>query len=167
MADAQPTIRNQRMYVRYQCEGSAEFRTGDAGKVGWGTVTDLALGGCYIETPSPAAQGLDIKLTLTVLKQAFEVEARVVVSNPMFGMGLMFISMTPEARMILRNVVAQLSGNAAAPEPQPRRSVKLNRESAVAIVQELVRHFAVNRTLTAPQFMTLIERFDSGEKSSS
>jgi len=48
----------RRSHVRYICDGGVEVRTEGSTTGFWGTLTDISLGGCYVQTfsPLPAAE---------------------------------------------------------------------------------------------------------------
>ena len=56
------------------------------------------MGGCYIETDSPFPENSGITLCLRADKVEVEVEGKVRVAHPGFGMGVEFASRTPEQR---------------------------------------------------------------------
>jgi CheY-like chemotaxis protein len=61
-------------------------------------LTDLSLGGCYVETASPFPERSGITLCLRAADIEVEAEGMVRVMHPEFGMGIEFASATPEQR---------------------------------------------------------------------
>jgi hypothetical protein len=61
-------------------------------------LTDLSLGGCYVETASPFPERSGITLCLKAADIEVEAEGMVRVMHPEFGMGIEFASATPEQR---------------------------------------------------------------------
>jgi CheY-like chemotaxis protein len=61
-------------------------------------LTDLSLGGCYVETESPFPEHSGIVLTLRVEDMEVQAEGMVRVMHPAFGMGIEFASRTQEQR---------------------------------------------------------------------
>jgi len=59
-------------------------------------LTDLSLGGCYVETESPFPERAGIVLCLKAEDMEVQVEGVVRVMHPGFGMGIEFASRTPE-----------------------------------------------------------------------
>ncbi len=150
-------VQERRLYPRFSCQGNAELRVAGASEVHWGTVTDVSLGGCYVETASQIPNDREVHLKLTIAGYTADVEGRVVVSHPLVGMAILFISMHAEARATLRNMIGVLSGGKPPAAPQPR-TVKLTPQSAIAVLQDISSHFKVNRTLTAQQFAEILDR---------
>jgi CheY-like chemotaxis protein len=61
-------------------------------------LTDLSLGGCYVETDSPFPEGALIDLCLRTDEMAVHTDGMVRVTHPGYGMGVEFPSRTPEQR---------------------------------------------------------------------
>ena len=101
---------DRRQHPRYHCEGKAEIRTSDSPAVLWGLVTDLSANGCYIELASPLPAGKSAQMTLTVLETTLNVEGRVAVVHPMFGMGVAFTACPAPERQKLELLLSVLEG---------------------------------------------------------
>lgn len=80
-----------------------------------GRVTDLGLGGCYVDAISPFPVGTEVQVRLASGKRTFQSEATVIYAIPGMGMGLAFSEMAPKQATILENWIAELNGEA---EPQ-------------------------------------------------
>jgi hypothetical protein len=61
-------------------------------------LTDLSLGGCYVETESPFPERSGIVLCLKAEDMEVQAEGRVRVMHPGFGMGIEFASRTTDER---------------------------------------------------------------------
>jgi CheY-like chemotaxis protein len=59
-------------------------------------LTDLSLGGCYVETESPFPENSGIQISLRAEAVEVQVEGTVRVMHPAFGMGIEFASRTAE-----------------------------------------------------------------------
>lgn len=157
MPDDNP-IQERRLYPRFACQGNAEVRTSEANEVHWGTVTDVSLGGCYVESPSPVPNSREVELTVTIAGYSADLKGRVVVSHPMVGMAVLFTSIAPEARAAMRNIISAVSGGKSTAPVSTPRTVKVTAQSAIAVLQDISSHFKVNRSLTAAQFAEIIDR---------
>ena len=73
-----------------------------------GRVSEIGLGGCYIDALN--SFGAETMVTLRILRDQgiFETQARVVYSDPGFGMGLAFTEMTPNQRAVLEAWLAEI-----------------------------------------------------------
>jgi hypothetical protein len=70
--------------------------------------SELGLGGCYIETLNPFAEGTVVQLRIVRDQGVFESKARVVYSHGNFGMGLAFTDMAPKQRSLLEDWLAEI-----------------------------------------------------------
>ena len=73
-------------------------------------LTDLSLGGCYVETDSPFPEHSLIDLCLKTDELAVHTEGMVRVAHPGHGMGVEFPSRTPEQRAQVGNLISFLRG---------------------------------------------------------
>ena len=95
---------------------AAEFLPEDPDPVSECKLTDLSLGGCYVETESPFPERSGIVLCLKAEDMEVQAEGMVRVMHPEFGMGIEFASGTAEQRdqvEIFHQFPHQPSGNAA------------------------------------------------------
>jgi PilZ domain len=65
-------------------------------------VSDLGNDGCYVDMRAPLAKGASVRIKVVAARDAFEAEATVAYVDPNLGMGLVFRSVRPGARMVLR-----------------------------------------------------------------
>ena len=72
-------------------------------------LTDLSLGGCYVETSSPFPEHSGIVLSLRVEDAEVEAEGMVRVMHPEFGMGIEFATHTPEQRQQVEGFIKLLT----------------------------------------------------------
>lgn len=80
-------------------------------------LTDLSLGGCYVETNAPFPERALIDLCLKTDELEVHTEGMVRVTHPGHGMGVEFPSRTPEQRAQVGNLISFLRNcPAAAPE---------------------------------------------------
>ncbi|MGA8270670.1 MAG: PilZ domain-containing protein [Candidatus Sulfotelmatobacter sp.] len=73
-------------------------------------LTDLSLGGCYVETDSPFPEQALVDLCLRTGEMAVHTEGMVRVTHPGHGMGVEFPSRTPEQRAQVGNLISFLRG---------------------------------------------------------
>src|SRR5438270_250950 len=120
--DETEKLRRQRMHVRYSVSGGADVSKGDETGI-WGSLIDISLGGCYVQTITPFTVHHPVKVLLKVENTEIETHGVVRTSHPDVGMGIQFTDTTrPEDRARLRELINQLrSGEAAAPAPGPAK----------------------------------------------
>ena len=80
------------------------------------TLTDLSLGGCYVETESPFPERSGITLCLNAEDIEVEAEGTVRVMHPGFGMGIEFASRTTDERAQVARFIGFLTSR---PGTQP------------------------------------------------
>ena len=73
-------------------------------------LTDLSLGGCYVETLSPFPEQALVDLCLKAAEMEIHIEGMVRVTHPGFGMGVEFPSRTSEQRAQVGNFIGFLTG---------------------------------------------------------
>jgi DNA-binding response OmpR family regulator len=83
-------------------------------------LTDLSLGGCYVETDSPFPERALVELCLTINEIAVRTEGLVRVAHPGYGMGVEFPSRTPEQRAQVGELINALQ---ACPTTSPDLSI--------------------------------------------
>jgi CheY-like chemotaxis protein/c-di-GMP-binding flagellar brake protein YcgR len=71
-------------------------------------LTDLSLGGCYVETESPFPEQALVELCLKAEEISVHTEGMVRVTHPGHGMGVEFPSRTPEQRAEVGNLISLL-----------------------------------------------------------
>lgn len=142
---------DRRCSLRHPCTGTAEILQG--GKCwGWGKVSDISHGGCYIETSHPLPTCTVLLLRLTIEGIFLEISAKVVSCDTMYGMGMQFIELPAERNslpQILEKVTDTVLSPAvqhhaeshqAPPQPQPHTQAAMRcLEQAQKELQEAMR----------------------------
>lgn len=126
----------------------------------WARLTDISLGGCYLEIMSPLPVLTYVNLGLTVEEQHLQAKGQVVVSHPHFGMGVQFIDLSLPDRQMLESWIAVLAAKAG--PPAGRRSGEnpactLDKESAALLVQSVTEFFRVKPVMSREEFLQLVE----------
>jgi len=70
--------------------------------------SELSIGGCYLDTLNPFPEGTLLQCRILRDDGIFESKAKVVYSNPGFGMGVAFTGIAPDQRTMLENWLADL-----------------------------------------------------------
>jgi CheY-like chemotaxis protein len=81
----------------------------DPDPVAQSKLTDLTLGGCYVETESPFPEKSGVVLCLTASGMEVRVKGMVQVMHPNFGMGIEFAARTPEQRQEVNDFIKFLT----------------------------------------------------------
>ena len=82
----------RRRAPRYQFIADAEVAEVASGVTARAKSGDLSIGGCFLNTPSPLAEGTEIRVTIFRESSTFTGIGRVVFVFPKLGMGVMFTS---------------------------------------------------------------------------
>ena len=98
----------KRAVRRCQLVASAEVTELISGTRLSARISELGLGGCYIETLNPFPDGTQVQLRILRDQGVFETKAKVVYSQGNFGMGLAFIEMAPDQRSLLEDWLAEI-----------------------------------------------------------
>ncbi|HUE43100.1 MAG TPA: PilZ domain-containing protein [Candidatus Sulfotelmatobacter sp.] len=82
-------------------------------EVGTGTklsarTSEIGVGGCYVDALNPFNLGTAVTVKIVRDQGAFQAKAKVVYSDPSFGMGLAFEALDLEQRTILENWLAEI-----------------------------------------------------------
>jgi hypothetical protein len=103
-AAVQDLPRERRRFARHACRLEAQVITeGAYGKVMMnGKITDISLGGCYVEMLAPLPEETPVELTFSTGHAQLHLAAKVCTAQHGFGMGLSFTGMSPEDFEALR-----------------------------------------------------------------
>ncbi len=126
----------------------------------WARLTDISLGGCYLEIMSPLPVLTYVNLGLTLEEQRLQAKGQVVVSHPHFGMGIQFIDLSAADRQMLESWIAGLAPKAGPPVgrrngEQPVRT--LDKESAALLVLAVTEFFRGKPTMSREEFLQMVE----------
>ena len=98
----------RRAVRRIQFVASAEVTARDTDTLLSARMSELGLGGCYVDTLSPFPSGTLVHVRIIRDGGAFECEAKVVYIHEGFGMGIAFTNMALDQRRMLENWIADL-----------------------------------------------------------
>ena len=109
-----PPWTNQRAVRRCPLVASAEVTDLHSGTRLSARISELGVGGCYVDPLTPFPEGTQVKLRIFRDQGTFESTGKVVYTHANFGMGVAFTNITPEQRLILESWIAEIVS-------QPRR----------------------------------------------
>ena len=104
-----PQWTNQRSVRRCPLVASAEVTDLHSGTRLLVRISELGVGGCYVDALTPFPEGTLVKLRIIRDQGAFESIGKVVYTHANFGMGVAFIDMTADQRAILESWIAQIA----------------------------------------------------------
>ena len=99
--------RDRRVQPRYKLTTSVELADVKTGARIKGTITELSVGGCQVETGTPFAVGTSTDINITKGNKSFGGQARVVYFLVGKGMGLMFTTIEPRQFQVLEKLLAE------------------------------------------------------------
>ena len=70
-------------------------------------ISELGVGGCYVDAMNPFPEGSPVTVRIVRDKGSFETNAKVVYCHPACGMGLAFTDMAPNQRSVLEEWLAE------------------------------------------------------------
>jgi hypothetical protein len=183
-APPQPAGQERRQFPRHACRIEAQVTPQGHSSFLPGKVTDIALGGCYVEMLTPLPVETSIELVFGQEDTTLRVTGMVRSSQMGFGMGVMFTGMSPENFEKLRHLIFSTEPSAApskanapapaeappAPRPEPRTPRVASRPGSaresgpmeLPTVQETLA--AVVRILCRKELLTRSELLEELEK---
>jgi len=109
---SQASPKNRRLYPRTRGRLTAEI-SGDGQKTLLGIVTNLSLGGCYIETKGLLLPGSKLQLTFSHEHTNVTIQSEVVRLDMGIGGAMKFQEATHEVRAALQRILEQLAASEA------------------------------------------------------
>jgi len=103
-----------RKYARFKCQNSVEIYT-PAGASFRATISDLSVGGCYIEMALPLQKGNRVKVGIWIADTKVMADCEVAYSTPGCGVGLRFLRITEPDLERIQQFLAPLKTFAKTP----------------------------------------------------
>jgi len=177
---------DRRQFPRQSCRIEAQINTDDDSAGMPGTVTDISLGGCYVEMLAPLPIDTQVELLLKSEGATLEMSGRVRSSQMGLGMGIAFTEMraenfeklqrlapaptNPVAARGVSGIEAHIQRDAARPEVSraPREQTRPSAQRApeagdvpptAEAFQAVVRLLFRKRLLTREELMEELEKF--------
>jgi hypothetical protein len=103
-----PQWTNQRSVLRCPLVASAEITDLHSGTRLSVRISELGVGGCYVDALTPFPEGTLVKLRIIRDQGMFESSGKVVYTHANFGMGVAFTNVTADQRSILEAWIAEI-----------------------------------------------------------
>jgi hypothetical protein len=103
-----PQWTNQRSVLRCPLVASAEITDLHSGTRLSARISELSVGGCYVDALTPFPEGTLVKLRIVRDQGAFESIGKVVYTHANFGMGVAFTDVKSDQRSILETWIAEI-----------------------------------------------------------
>jgi len=107
-------ISERRKQPRYRCQNSIEIHIQNGASF-WGTVSDLSLGGCYVEMAIPIKVGTKVTVSIWIGQAKAAAEAEVAHFTPGFGVGIRFTKISNQDLGIIGQYLNSLAPLARKP----------------------------------------------------
>jgi hypothetical protein len=156
-----PASNERRKNPRYKCEGSAQFRVQGSDVSTWGTLTDISMGGCYVEMMATFPVGATVELVLELNGLRARVVGEIRVSYPCLGMGIAFRQVSDEDQVRLLEMLRALGGLAPKADATPGpvatgHSTLPIIVNAAAALQALAEYFETHNVLSHEDFVRVL-----------
>ena len=115
---SQPTRKNRRLYPRVKGRLTTEISQGEQQPPMLGIVTNLSLGGCYVETSGILLPGSQAKLIFSFEQTAITLESEVIRMDMGIGAALKFTEMNHESRSLVQRILERMANSSANAGPQ-------------------------------------------------
>jgi diguanylate cyclase (GGDEF)-like protein len=112
----QPTRKNRRLYPRVKGRLTTEIQPGDQGRAALGIITNLSLGGCYLETSDIMLPGSQQKITFSFQQVIVSMPTEVVRMDMGIGAAIKFLETSHESRTALQRILELLASSEATAE---------------------------------------------------
>jgi hypothetical protein len=127
----------------------------------WATVTDISIGGCYVELAATLPIRTPVNMVLEVKGVRVEVKGTVRTSYPLVGMGIEFTGVAERERLALEEILRRLEGNFVQadklPAPtSPAVSPPLLIVDPAAALNAVASFFQHSQSLSREQFAELM-----------
>lgn len=158
---AKPKQNERRKIPRYPVNADSEVEEPRVNAKISGRMTDLSLGGCYVDALTTFPEGTRVVVRMAREDLTFEATARVVFSKPGLGMGLAFSEMEPDHHNYLVRWVDELSGKPstkAKPPGKTRAEIPVGEESSV--LQQLITLLMQKGTVTHAEYENLLREIE-------
>ncbi|MFZ3342993.1 MAG: diguanylate cyclase [Terriglobales bacterium] len=107
---SQPSRSNRRLYPRLRARVTTEIAIEGLERPVLGILTNLSIGGCYVETGAMLLPGSKLKLTFSVEQIPVVIQSEVVRMDMGIGAAIKFTEATHEVRVTLHRALEQLAG---------------------------------------------------------
>lgn len=149
------TGEERRQRRRYPCTGGVEILQQDSETRLTGSLSDISLGGCYVETRAPLPPGIAVELVVSAHETEVRAKGEVRVSHPSLGMGIAFTEMSERERERLQQLIHRLAGG---PVAEVKATPSPSNSGPAAAVEFLLELLQSKGVLTREEFLNALGR---------
>jgi hypothetical protein len=100
---------DRRVHPRYIFFADCELTDLTAGTRYETRVTEIAMGGCFVDLTVALAHGTDVRIRVRKEDRIFEADGRAVYTHTTMGNGIAFVSVSPESQKVLEEWIQKLA----------------------------------------------------------
>jgi len=97
-----------RQSIRVKCSISGELHPSEQPVI-WGRVSDLSIGGCFVEMPIPLKVDTSFEIALWLGDIKLRVKGEVASAAPGYGIGVRFVNTSPQDRELLQRHIESIA----------------------------------------------------------
>jgi hypothetical protein len=154
MSSVNKTQTERRRFQRYSWGANAQVRKKGVPVNTPCKVSDISLGGCYVELMMPFPQETPIELDLFWQDRKLTIDARVATSHAAIGMGASFFGFSETQFRLLQELIDELSG-----KRQPAQPAKaVSTVNPAELTRDLLDWFDKHNALSRAQFEQLVQK---------
>lgn len=101
-------VQQRRVAKRCSMVASAEIVDLDSNTRLAARISEIGIGGCYVDVLSPFPQGTSVQVRILRDQGTFEAKGKVVYCDSTMGMGLAFTEIRPDQRSVLEDWLAEI-----------------------------------------------------------
>ena len=101
-------VKDRRQSIRVKCSVSGELHPAEQPVI-WGRISDLSVGGCFVEMPIPPKVDTCFEIALWLGDIKLRVKGEVASAAPGYGIGVRFVNTSQQDRELLQRHVASIA----------------------------------------------------------
>ncbi|MGO9127336.1 MAG: diguanylate cyclase [Terriglobales bacterium] len=127
----QPSRKNRRLHARLKCRVTIEVHPDSASGPLFGNLTDISLGGCYVETSNIVAPGTQLKLIFSVDDGQLQATGSVTRIDPGSGVAVQFKELNREDKDKMHRILEFVQNSSALYDNRYLKMLNAERTSQV------------------------------------
>ncbi len=95
-----PTQKNRRVYPRLRCNLAVEFCLKSSSSLKVGNLSNISLGGCYVQTDAPCARGDKVTVSIKADAGPLKADGEIVWADNGYGFAVQFMGGDQQDRLL-------------------------------------------------------------------
>jgi PilZ domain len=153
-------VKERRRSTRFQCSGTAQIQAEGSDMPLTGSLTDISLHGCYVETLTTFPLDTLVTLKIEAFDIHFQTQAKVRASYPFVGMGMCFSDVEPGQQIQLNQMLHAIVSQRALTSHPAESITTFERGSANAgaYLEAISAFFRNSTVLSRDEFFAIAKR---------